>query len=121
MENVKVVIVEDDDEVRELLIDAFEFFLNREVVAFSTADSALEHILLSEPQLVISDVDMPGELNGIGLLKRVKQALPETVFISMSGRDGNSAEAEANGADGFILKPFKLNDLVKVVEKFIVP
>lgn len=119
MENVKMIVVDDEEMIRELLIDAFELFLNRRVLAFSNAKDALTHIESNNTNFVISDVDMPGEINGLDLLHEVKKYRPDIIFISMSGNPRNAREAEVRGADAFLAKPFKLNDLIKIVEKFI--
>lgn len=119
MENVKLIIVEDQENLRELFIDSFEFFLNRKVQGFSSADAALSYLENNEVNFVISDVDMPGQINGLGLLETVKKRWPDIIFISMSGNPQYLAPAETLGADAFLVKPFGLNDLIKIVEEFI--
>jgi len=112
-------VVEDEPSVRKLLVKVFETVFHYRVTAFPSADLALAHILELKPRLVLSDTEMPGKLNGIALLIKVKEVLPATVFINMSGRPEFMQAAEINGSDGFIVKPFELPDLVKIVKELI--
>ncbi|MBN2432752.1 MAG: sigma-54-dependent Fis family transcriptional regulator [Acidobacteria bacterium] len=111
-----IVVVDDDNVAREMLTEA----LRREgyrVIPAESGEEALA-ILDEEPQeLVITDVRMSG-MNGIELLKSIKERRPETMVIVVTAF-GNSAvtiDAISAGAFDFISKPFKIEKIRRVVE-----
>jgi len=119
MEDVKVVVIDDQDILRELITDTMEMFLNRNVVSFNNAYHAWQHILDNHVDMIISDVDMP-DMNGLQLLGKVKELFPGIICVMMSGRKDNLWSAAELGAEHFILKPFRVRDFVRIVEKYIV-
>lgn len=116
---MKVALVEDTDMVRAALHRALTKVFGYEVMSFPTADEALEPILEQKPTLVLTDTDMPGQLDGVALLKEVKAKAPDIIVINMSGRADERliAEAKANGSSGFLVKPFNLKDLEAMLKE----
>jgi signal transduction histidine kinase len=101
------------DYVRRLLEGPFT------VEAVESGTRALEAARARPPDLVLSDVMMPG-LDGFGLLRELK-ADPRTAavpVILLSARAGEEATVEglAAGADGYLVKPFGARELVARVE-----
>ena len=121
IENVKIIIVEDDPAIAEVIRDIFETFVNRKVLTFGTADDAWEHIKSNQVHLIISDIDMPGKMDGLGLLEKAKKEFPEIIFIIMTGNimPAREKQAEALGANVFLKKPFGIQDFITIVKKFI--
>jgi two-component system, cell cycle sensor histidine kinase and response regulator CckA len=72
------------------------------------------------PTLVLSDVNMP-YADGITLLPRLKQLLPGTWLIVMSGSVAAGLEGSAlrAGADAFICKPFRLEELLALIAALV--
>jgi two-component system response regulator YesN len=86
-------------------------------------NQAFELIVKNKPDLVITDIRMPGT-DGLALIKKVKEYGVDTSFIIISGYSDFSYAKEAlkYGASGYLLKPIdkkELTDLLKIVQKGI--
>ena len=106
MENVNIIIVEDDQLIREGLsssIDEYPGF--RCIGTFSSAEEMLEKVEELEPQIILMDIGLPG-MNGIECLKQVKQIMPGllVVMITVFEDDDRVFDSIVNGADGYLLK-----------------
>ena len=108
------VLVADDnadmrDYLRRLLADHWE------VEAVNNGADALAAIRRQRPDLVVSDVMMPG-LDGFGLLHAIRSDadLRDLQVILLSARAGEEATAEGlkSGADDYLVKPFSARDLL---------
>ena len=96
------------------------FFPGAEVVLFENADKAWQHIagFAGKIDLIFSDIDMPGKMNGLGLLREVKKILPGVAFISSSGKHEMLTIAEGLGADEILPKPFFPSKIKEIIERF---
>jgi len=108
MPTLRVLLIDDQPSILMLV----QVMLERTIpgVRVMTATSATDalYILQQEPcDVVLSDVTMPGE-DGFFVLKQVKQQWPDLPVVLMSGSP-LAHEAELAGANGFLLKPFKLD------------
>ena len=118
--NVKFVVVDDDKLIRDFVTNVLMFSVNSEVRSFSNGFSAWDYIEVPDnADIIVSDVDMP-EMTGFELLAKIKKISPEKKCIIMSGDPGNETTAKRLGADGFLAKPFSVDDLFKIVETFVV-
>lgn len=104
--NIKVVIIEDDVPIREILtswIQKAEGFSCTGV--FSDVESALEPVLQIKPDVTIVDINLPG-LSGIECVRRLKPALPDTQFVMLTVYDDSTHvfDALSAGATGYLLK-----------------
>lgn len=109
-----ILIVDDDEAVRDVLYDLFSDEHLCHVAA--TAEQALAFIDEQPYDVVLTDISMPG-LSGLELLGHLRQARPGTPVIVVSGI-GDLTHAEGLtrlGAFNFILKPFQLEDVEKSV------
>lgn len=94
--------------------------MNREVKSFDNGRLAWDYISGGgEVDIVISDVDMP-DMDGFELMAKVKDKYPDKIFIIMSGIYDNEEKSQMAGADGFLAKPFEINDLFGIVQCFVV-
>ena len=110
-----VWIIDDDRSIRWV----FEKALTREGIPFRTfalAQDALEALATGVPQVLVSDIRMPGD-SGLHLLETVKQRCPEVPVIVMTAySDLDSAvSAFQGGAFEYLPKPFDLQELLAVV------
>ena len=116
----KLLIVEDEDEIRNSLVNYFPWKqIGYEVVdAFSNGEQALEYILNNHIDAVLSDVKMSG-MDGITLAKEISErSLPtKIVFLSAFQDFSYLQQSIVYGARNYILKPTKYDDLVKVFTK----
>jgi putative two-component system response regulator len=108
----RILIADDDPGTRELLVSLIQD-LGYEAQAVPDGEAAVEAATARPPDLVLSDVNMPG-LNGLDLCRRLK-ANPATrllpvVLITASGEEFKLEGIEA-GADDFLGKPFSTGEL----------
>jgi len=91
-----------------------------EVRTASDGKEAREILCSWKPDLVLSDVNMPG-VNGLQLLRIVKESLGQVPMILMSGDNDVQVreEALAKGANAFLLKPFSKKQLRELVAKLL--
>jgi response regulator RpfG family c-di-GMP phosphodiesterase len=113
----KILIVDDEDNVRSLLLRHFEEE-GADCVASPNALDALSKMKDQDFSLIISDVLMPG-MSGMEFLRQVKQRDPETAFIMITGlMDINTAvDSLRLGAFDFITKPFELPAMRRAVDQ----
>ncbi len=64
-------------------------------------------------------MDMPG-MSGMELLSKVKSTFPDIIFVAMSSVPEHEAALLQKGAHAFLAKPFDINDLFNIVQRFVV-
>ncbi len=110
----KVLIVDDDDDVVELLSEIVSTQGYQTETAFN-GDEALEMFQKSKPNLVITDVLMPG-ISGIDLAKKLKEIDSSIPVILISGKYLNLIEDLINRkiiADQVLYKPIASSDIIE--------
>ena len=114
-----ILIVEDEEPVRELLGEVLEEAGHRAVLAIH-GEEALELAAQEPPDLVLADVMMP-VLGGAELCRRLKADARTTgipvILLSAAG----SQVARGTGAEAFLAKPFELGDLEALVRRWLGP
>ena len=120
---IKVLLVDDHALFRTGLSSVLDGSGDIEVIGeASSGEEAVEQARKLSPDLVLMDVHMPG-IGGIEGIKLVREALPDTHIIAMSGGwDGMTADnsglaARKIGANAFLKKPFKIEDLQSALPK----
>jgi two-component system, NtrC family, response regulator AtoC len=111
-----VLVVDDEESIRHML----ETVLSREgyrVRSAADASSALAALAKEPSDLVITDVRMPGSVDGIGLVEKIKAAGHEAAVIVMSayGSKELALEAIRKGAYHYVNKPFTADEIVLAV------
>lgn len=118
-ENYSVWIVDDDQSIRWVLEKSLQLakFNTR---CFSDADSALKASANDQPDVVITDIRMPG-MDGLTLLNAIHERHPELpVIITTAHSDLDSAvNAYQGGAFEYLPKPFDINEAVAVTQRAI--
>lgn len=119
---VDILCVEDDFELRNSLVTLLSNFFNNIYVA----GDGLEALrLYSERkggfELILTDINMPN-LNGVEFIEEVKKRNPAQKFVVLSAHDddGYIRRLEEAGVDGFLRKPAKLEDFVKLVLRLMI-
>jgi CheY-like chemotaxis protein len=110
----RILVVEDNDEVREVAIMLLDQ-LGYETVPVENGAAALDALATGGPvDLVFSDIVMPGEPDGIGLAQVVRQRFPAIPVLLTTGY----AQAEA-GATGIpiLRKPYRLDTLAHALRE----
>ena len=112
----KVLIAEDDLEINNYVKTELEPFYK--VIQASNGKEALEIILSTKPDLVISDIMMP-EMDGITLCKKIKSNVNinyiPVIFLTAKSDDKDLAIGLDTDADAYIVKPFNPEILKKTV------
>jgi len=106
MAGPKVLVVEDEFLIRLTLAEALsdEGF---EVLEAATADEALGLVRNDDGiELLLTDIQLPGKLDGIGLAREARLHAPVLPVIFMTGRPESVIQAGRSGRDAFIAKPY---------------
>lgn len=112
-----ILIVDDEAPIRLVLKDFVEM-LGHEAEIASSAEEGLEICRQRMPDLILTDLVLP-EMNGIDLLRGVKEIDSRCHVVLMTGyASGRTAiEAMSLGADDYITKPLRLDELRVIIEK----
>lgn len=114
----RVLIVEDHADIRKLIRLTLELE-DCEVLEAPNGLAGLDLARATRPEVVLLDVMMPGELDGLALCRRLRAdpSMRDTRVIMLSAR-GSSADrargAEA-GADEYLVKPFSPLQLIRII------
>jgi len=114
-----ILVVDDDDQLRK----SFHKLLTEEGYTVRTAasgEASLIDVREKTPDLVILDVQLPG-ISGLETFKRLNRIDPKLPVIIMTafGTTETAIEATQMGAFDYILKPFEIPYMLKVIEKAI--
>ena len=116
----KILIVDDDKDIRKLLEIIFKLSGYKSVFEAVNGKEGIKKAKEVKPDLIVMDVKMPGEPDGIEAVKLLKSD-PETKesAVLMLSANGQKNEIEAGykaGADEYFLKPFSPLELIKKAE-----
>lgn len=111
------MVVDDEKEI----LNFFDRLLKMKGLGVRVASGgheALDLMANDEIDVVITDIAMP-EMNGFDLTDKIKEKYPQTAVIMMTGRgDADTVrKAAIHGADEYITKPFKREELSMVIER----
>ena len=118
----KILIVDDQDEVRELVAVTLRAD-NYHIIQASSAMEAIETAAREMPDLIFMDVMMPGAFDGFEAVRRLKNA-PETsglliIMLTAKGQKSDYERGFAVGADGYFSKPFSPLELIRHVNMLL--
>ena len=113
------MIVDDDHEVRSMLTSILE----DEGYLVETAENGKKAILLCEKapfDVALIDIELP-DIKGTDLLAILKEKQPKIVKIIITGHPSieNAAKSVNEKADGYITKPFNVQELIGMIKKLI--
>ena len=111
----RILIAEDDNILRNMLIDFLSHF-DFDVTGAEDGLMAWNFWNAEKYDILVTDINMPN-MNGIDLLKKIKGVNQKFPIIVVTGVHLESVESNATdyGAEGFLLKPFKMKDLVQTI------
>jgi two-component system response regulator PilR (NtrC family) len=114
-----ILVVDDELSMREFLNILLEKE-GYEVTTASDASSAMDLIQNQNFDLVISDIKMPG-LGGLSLLEKIKEMNNSTpvIMITAYASPENAVIAMKNGAFDYITKPFKVDEIIRIIKSAI--
>ena len=104
-------MVDDDEGIRDALTQ-FLHTLDLEVVTAEDGEDALNKYQKGNFEIILADLMMPN-LDGMGLLKRIREVDEDVIFIMITGHPsiGTAVESINCGAEDYITKPFHLEDV----------
>ena len=114
----KILVAEDEDSNYELV----KIVLQKRYKLLR-AHNGIEAVTINEdekPDLILMDIRMP-EMNGLDATRIIKEVTSSTPVIALSAYafEENIREAKAAGCDDFMAKPFKVENLIEVVKKYL--
>lgn len=119
MAKAQILIVEDDQDLREALVTTLELAKFR-VREAADAEQALDRLADGPVDMVVSDVNMPG-LSGHELLFQVQKLYPglPMMLITAYGQISQAVSAMQAGATDYLVKPFEPSVLVDAVSRIV--
>jgi DNA-binding NtrC family response regulator len=112
-----ILVVDDDFYIREI----FKELLSKEghiIYTASTGEAGIPIVKEHLPDLVIMDVFLPG-MNGIDTFRAIREIEPKipVIILTAFGTTDNAIEATKLGAFDYVLKPFKIPDMLVLIER----
>lgn len=117
MSGEKILLVEDDDVIAKVADWRLKNLGYTVCGRATTGAGAMELVVNQKPDLVLMDINIRGDIDGIETAKMIKKGFNIPVVYVTSHSDGPTLErAKATRPDGFIVKPFDDNDLRVAIE-----
>jgi two-component system phosphate regulon response regulator PhoB len=118
----RVLITDDQADIRKLVRMTLDM-ADVEVYEADNAASALDLIYRIRPTVVLMDIMMPGEMDGLDACRQIKADadLARTIVIMLTAR-GQQADLDAGktaGADAYLVKPFSPLELLDMVSRYV--
>jgi two-component system response regulator PilR (NtrC family) len=125
----KILVVDDEQSMREFLAICLRR-ATHEVVAARSGGEALERLRTQPFDIVITDLKMPGDLDGLGLLKAIKSGAvkytavagaaplpidPEVILVTAYATADTALAAMKQGAYDYLTKPFQVDEIIAVI------
>lgn len=112
----RVLIVDDDEELRTLLFKSFTLF-GYEVETVENGIEAIKQIAVKTYDLIVTDYMMP-KMDGLELIRRLQKIIPSIPVIAVTGY-GPECELLKSGALACIKKPFSIFELQKISQNIL--
>ena len=111
-----VWIIDDEESIRTICTSALEDLFN--VESFSSASEALLALNSTTPDLIITDIKMPG-MSGLEFLDKISEKFPDipTIIVTAHANIDNALSAYKGGAFEYLTKPFDINEIRKLAIK----
>ena len=119
----KILVVEDDQDNREMVVKALNFH-GYQVIEAVDGEEAIEKARAENPDLILLDIYLP-KMDGYEVTRTLKgdqdlQYIP-IIALTAHAMRGDREEALAIGCDGYITKPINVRELPKQIEHFLRP
>lgn len=119
MSDATILIVDDEEELRENLFDLLEFKGYR-VLKAASGEEALEMLASNDVDLALLDIQLPG-MSGLDVLQEIRKSKPTmpVAMVSASSVRSILAKAEEYGANRVVLKPYSQMEILRTVEELL--
>lgn len=114
---VKILTADDSAFMRKVLIDILTDAGYDNIIEAENGKQALEKYKSESPDLILLDIVMP-EIDGIETLKQIGKSA-KVIMITAVGQESIMDDAKANGALGYIIKPFDKEKVIEEVKKVV--
>lgn len=118
--DTKRILLIEDTAILRRLIEVAVTPLGVELIPRSDGKSGLDAVFVEEPDLVMLDIGVP-VLDGWAVLEAIRDVGPTPPVLVVTARGGTKDELRARelGANGFISKPFRPDDLLAAAEQLL--
>jgi response regulator RpfG family c-di-GMP phosphodiesterase len=119
-ESLRILLVDDEESIREALREYLTAADHHQVVTAANGEQALDQFAANEFDCAFLDLKMPG-MNGVELLKRLKEADSSLPVVIMTGYPSLDAAIDTmrQGASDFLIKPFNLRQVKLTLERVV--
>ncbi|EAW36137.1 response regulator [Lyngbya sp. PCC 8106] len=123
MNNKRILVIDDEDGVRDIIQITLEAVARWEVMTASGGQEGLKIAIAQQPDAILLDVMMPN-LDGPATFKQLQahsqtQHIP-TIFLTAKAKGSEQQEYANLGVSGIIIKPFEAQNLVDQIREFLV-
>jgi len=115
----KILVVDDELLIRDILYESLASY-GYEVISAYEADSAIALLEKHQPAVALIDINLP-KISGVDLTKKMKTIKPDLIVIIITGYPSFDTVVTATnyGAAEYIIKPFRLDELHKTIQKLL--
>ncbi|MCG5060885.1 MAG: response regulator [Limnoraphis sp. WC205] len=122
MNNKRVLVIDDEDGVRDIIQITLEAITGWDVITASSGQEGLEKAIAQQPDVILLDVMMPN-LDGPATFKQLQadtqtQHIP-TILLTAKAKISEQQEYLNLGVSGVIIKPFQAQNLVNQIRVFL--
>ena len=119
MENPRILIVDDEPNIRDLLTTSLRFS-GFSVQAVGNGAAAISAVLAEEPDLIVLDVMLP-DMNGFSVTKRLRSAGYTAPILFLTAKDDTQDKITGLtvGGDDYVTKPFSLDEIVARIKAIL--
>jgi two-component system, OmpR family, phosphate regulon response regulator PhoB len=119
----KILIVDDHEKIRELVGATLDGIADYQIFEADNGKQAVELARKEQPDLILMDVAMPGEYDGLEAT-RILKGEPSTrgihiIMLTAKGQTVDKEEGKQAGADGYFVKPFSPIELIRRIESVL--
>lgn len=113
----RILIVEDDPGIRRVLSDALTVS-GYEILQAADGTEGMNLALTQNYDLALLDIVLPGEHNGLHILKAITREHPGTpvIMLTAKGSEDDRVRGLTGGADDYLVKPFSIRELLARIE-----
>jgi two-component system OmpR family response regulator len=119
METLKVLVVDDEPNIRDLLSASLRF-AGHQVATAANGTDAITMIAETNPDIVLLDVMLP-DISGFGVTKKIRGMGIETPILFLTARDDTEDKVTGLtvGGDDYVTKPFSLDEIMARISAII--
>ena len=118
---IKILIADDQELIRQSLLIILDNMPDFHVTdTAADGQEVIRCVKREKPDVILMDIRMP-DMNGLDATRIIKEVNHDIPIVALSAYafDENIREAKAAGCDDFMAKPFRVEDLLDMVEKYI--